>query len=151
VISDVKEMILMNKHTILLVVFLVSFTLSAEAQIVVIANKSVSEKELSQEEILDIYTLNRSRWDSGQRIRVFDFKSPRKLRKSFYKYLDLSKDELQIIWLRKQFTGKGMPPEVLGSEQDIVAKIARTPGAIGYVSRNLVRKTGDVRILASVR
>ena len=43
-------------------------------------------------------------------------------------------------WKKLVFTGKGSMPESVNSEAELVALIAKTPGAIGYISAD---KVGD--------
>ena len=42
--------------------------------------------------------------------------------------------QFSIYWKRLIFTGKGTPPTSFASDEKVVAFVARTPGAIGYVS-----------------
>lgn len=50
-------------------------------------------------------------------------------------YLGGSADDLQAYYRTLAFTGRGSMPKVLGSDAEVVAYVARTRGAIGYVSR----------------
>jgi TonB family protein len=50
------------------------------------------------------------------------------------KYLGRSEDDLQTYYRTLVFTGKGSMPKELGSDAEVVAYVARTRGAIGYVS-----------------
>jgi TonB family protein len=49
-------------------------------------------------------------------------------------YLGISEDDLQTYYRTLVFTGKGSMPKELGSDAEVVAYVARTRGAIGYVS-----------------
>jgi ABC-type phosphate transport system substrate-binding protein len=51
--------------------------------------------------------------------------------------------EVQVYWQRKMSQGV-TPPPVRTSDEDVVTFVARTPGAIGYVS-------GDVALPDTVR
>ena len=46
----------------------------------------------------------------------------------------MSEDDLQSYYQTLLFTGRGSMPKVLGSDAEVVAYVARTQGAIGYVS-----------------
>ncbi|HYW37112.1 MAG TPA: TonB family protein [Terriglobales bacterium] len=49
-------------------------------------------------------------------------------------YLGMSEDDLQTHYRTLVFTGRGSMPKALGSDAEVVAYVARTRGAIGYVS-----------------
>ena len=49
-------------------------------------------------------------------------------------YLGKSDPALQAFYRSLVFTGKGSMPKALASDADVVAYVARTKGAIGYVS-----------------
>jgi len=49
-------------------------------------------------------------------------------------YLGVTEDDLQIYYRTLLFTGRGSMPKVLESDAEVVAYVARTRGAIGYVS-----------------
>jgi TonB family protein len=53
---------------------------------------------------------------------------------AFLEYLGISEDDLQTYYRTLVFTGKGSMPKELGSDAEVVAYVARTRGAIGYVS-----------------
>ncbi len=137
--------------TLLAVLLFAGFTAAASAQVVVIANKNVTEEKLSKKELLELYTLNQSRWEDGSRVVIFDLKKNDPVKQSFYEFIEIEQDELRKIWLRKQFTGKAVPPRVLDSEDDVLEHVATTPGAIGYVSLATAKKNKDVRIVSRIR
>lgn len=126
-------------------------TISARAQTVVIVNTSVpASASFTVDELMDVYTLNKSHWEDDSRITVFDLKHG-KSKTAFYKHIGMSEEELQRIWLRKQFTGKARPPRSLSSEEEIVDRVGRTPGAIGYVQSGAVKGNRNIRVVARIR
>ncbi|MCZ7555320.1 MAG: hypothetical protein M5R41_02805 [Bacteroidia bacterium] len=124
--------------------------MDATAQTVVIVHSSVSTKNLGSKELMDIYTLNTSRWESGTRINVFELKSGR-AKEAFHEFIGMSEEELKKIWLRKQFTGKARPPRSVPTEEALIDLVAETEGAIGYVSERSLKSGKDVRIVARIR
>ncbi|HOJ04870.1 MAG TPA: hypothetical protein PK916_12805 [Bacteroidota bacterium] len=134
-------------HRAMLAALLLCAPLALRAQMVVITHASVPVKSISVRELLDVYTLNQSRWDDGTRITVVDVKSG-KGRDAFFEYIGMSPEEMQRIWLRKQFTGKARPPRSVGSEEDVVDLVAATEGAIGYVNERALKSGKSVRIIA---
>jgi ABC-type phosphate transport system substrate-binding protein len=49
-------------------------------------------------------------------------------------YLGKSDSALQTYYRSLVFTGKGSMPKALGSDAEVAAYVAKTKGAIGYVS-----------------
>jgi ABC-type phosphate transport system substrate-binding protein len=133
-----------------LVLLLGISSFSLQAQTVVITNPSVPSSSISAKELLDVYTLNKAHWDDGSRITVFDLKGG-KAKEAFYEHLGMSEQELQRIWLRKQFTGKARPPRSVSNEDDVVHMVGRTPGGIGYVSERAAAGNKNVRIVARIK
>ena len=63
-------------------------------------------------------------------------------------YLDKSSEELLIYYQGLAFTGKATMPKQLNSDEEVVAYVAKTKGAIGYV--NTATDTTTVKLLAVV-
>ena len=57
----------------------------------------------------------------------------------------MSREDMQRIWLRKQFSGRALPPQTVYSEEEILERVASVPGAIGYLAADKV--TDRVRVL----
>ncbi|MCP1674137.1 hypothetical protein J2T57_001239 [Natronocella acetinitrilica] len=53
--------------------------------------------------------------------------------------------QLRSAWDRQVFSGSGRSPVTVSSEQEMLARVATTRGAIGYVRRELV--DGQVQII----
>lgn len=123
--------------------------IDAQAQVAVIAHKSVASGTLDNSSLLDMFTLNTKNWNDGGKITVIDFKNDSPARSRFYAALGTSFSEMQKTWLRKQFSGKAQPPLLLASDDEILSKVASTPGAIGYVSADKVSK--EVKVLATLK
>jgi hypothetical protein len=123
---------------------------TAHAQVVLIAHKSTPAATLDNSSILDIFTLNTKSWSDGGKITLLEIKGDSPAKTKFYAALGTSFVEMQRLWLKKQFSGKGLPPTGIGSEQELIEKVASTPGAVGYVSADNA-KNPNVKILATIR
>lgn len=139
----------MKKLIILTMLFVISVSAITSAQVSVIANKSVSETEISKSKLLEIYSLSSNKWKSGEKIIVFDLKSEGKTKNDFYSFIGKSADELKKVWMRAQLTGEGTAPKSLGSEYEILEKVAGTSGAIGFVSSDKVNSS--VKVLLTIK
>ncbi len=120
----------------------------AGEKIYIIVNKNVPEKKIEKESAIDIFTLNRQHWSDGTKIVPVDYKGNNELKTKYYEYLGISYQNMQKIWLKKQFSGKATPPATYKSEEEIIDEVGSTPGAVGYVSTSKLNK--DVRIVAVI-
>lgn len=134
------------KNTILLFVAIILFILPVNAQVSVVANKSVGET-INASKLANIYSLTITKWSDGSKIIVFDNNSDTK--NNFYK--ELGKDQLSLKkeWMKKQLTGEAKAPESLGSDDDVINKVSSTPGAIGFVKSSSV--TGNVKVILELK
>lgn len=141
----------MKLFSVILILFFIATAseLCAQSQIAIIANKSVKEGSISKSTLIDIFTLNKSFWSNGSKITVVDLRGESSMKERFYDFLGFSYSEIQKLWLKRQFSGKSMPPIACRTEKEIVEKVASTPGAIGYVS--LKNATKEVTILAKIQ
>lgn len=82
------------------------------------------------------------------RVVVFDLKPAGEVREAFYKLLGKTPSRMKSIWLKKLLMGEGDPPAALPSEEEVLKKVAATPGAIGFVGKAKV--TPEVRMIVIV-
>lgn len=139
----------MKRISILLFVAFLACAASAYAQVAVIVNKSVPVSSLNSAKVEDIYSLTTKTWDNGTKIVVFDQKADNNVKSSFYSFVGKSAAEMKKVWMRVQLSGEGKAPEALSSDDEVIKKVASTPGAIGYVSADKV--TGDVKVVATIK
>ncbi len=104
---------------------------------------------ITKAQLLDLYTGDIKEWDNGEPIILIDLKPKTDIKLMFYDFLGKSASRMKSIWMRNMLTGEGKPPEAMGSQEDLLQKVASTPGAIGYIDNNLV--TGDVITLTVIR
>jgi len=133
---------------IFFIVFLFFIIVKSNAQVAVIANKSVPLEHISETILLDIYSGDIKWWDNGDPVIVFDLAQKTEVKSTFYKYLGKSTSRMKSIWLKKMLSGEGEPPEALKSEEEMLKIVGKTIGAIGFISKNKV--VPEVKVLALV-
>ena len=126
------------KIAIATIIFLFSWAEASFSQVAVIAHKSVPVDTIKKSELLDFYTADIKKWINGDKVIVNDLKPKGEVKKIFYKFLGKTPSRMKSIWLRNMLSGEGDPPEALKSEEDMLQKIAATPGAIGFLSHTKV-------------
>ena len=76
-------------------------------------------------------------WPGGPPVRVFVLPDSDPLSDRFYReQLGMYSYVLRAAWDRMVFTGTGFAPTIVRSEEEMRERVSRTPGAIGYVSKN---------------
>ena len=133
----------------LTILVLLLSTAASLAQIAVIAHQSCPADTIEKRELLDFYTGDILKWSDGQLAVVFDLKPRGEVKKLFYKFLGKSASRMKSIWLKKMLAGEKDPPQSLKSENEILDKVAATPGALGFVSKTAV--TSKVKVLAIIQ
>lgn len=110
------------------------FTCLKVEAIQIISHKSVSQKALTNSQLRRIYAIRQVRWDDNTPITVFVLPSNHEVHKKFtQENLNILPYKLERIWNKLTFSGLGVAPTVVASEAELVAAVASTPGAIGYL------------------
>lgn len=119
---------------------------SVNPSIEVIIHPGVTERAVSRASVRSIFGMRLLRWSDGTPIRVFVLEDQHPIHRAFCKeVLDIYPYQLRQSWDRLVFSGIGQAPTEVASEEEMLARVASTPGAIGYLPR---RKTHDrVRLL----
>jgi hypothetical protein len=99
----------------------------------VIANSSVGTSSASAGDIKDVFLLDKDSLGGSHVEPVLAKGGP--AHEAFLKdYLGKNDAALQAFYRSLVFTGKGSMPKSLGSDAEVVAYVAKTKGAVGYVS-----------------
>jgi ABC-type phosphate transport system substrate-binding protein len=107
----------------------------AEDSVAVITSPDRDEPALSRAKLQAIYLMRVRQWPDGTPIRVFVLPESSAVHDRFareklgtYPYI------LRRAWDRLVFTGGGLAPEVVYSEEEMRQKVLNSKGAIGYLS-----------------
>lgn len=118
-------------------VFLVAAGLTGYAMaggVKVIANLSVKADAISANELKSVYLEEKISLGDGTHVQPVLEKGGPVHEMFVQKFLGQSEDDLQMYYRTLVFSGKGSMPKALSSDEEVVAYVARTRGAIGYVS-----------------
>jgi hypothetical protein len=101
----------------------------------IVVNKSVTASDYSVTDVRAIFTMKKTAWLNHRQIKVYTLPDNNPLHKDFVKNnLHMFVHQLRRIWDRITYSGTGFTPIELGSEQEMVEKIANTPDSIGYLN-----------------
>ena len=100
----------------------------------VIANPSVKADSVSADELKSVFLEETSSLRDGSHVEPVLAKGGAAHEAFVKDYLGKSDAALQTYYRSLVFTGKGSMPKMVGSDAEVVAYVAKTKGAIGYVS-----------------
>ena len=126
----------MKRITILLLacVAVLFATAIQAAEVKIIANPSVGASSVSANELKRVFLLEKNALDDGSRVEPVVAKGGSTHEAFLREYLSKTDSALQTYYRSLVFTGKASMPKTLGSEAEVAAFVAKTKGAIGYVS-----------------
>jgi ABC-type phosphate transport system substrate-binding protein len=103
------------------------------ADLKVIANPSVGASSVSADELKNVFLITKTSLSDGSHVEpVLEKGGP--THEAFIKeYLGKSDAALQTYYRSLVFTGKASMPKTLGADAEVVAYVAKTKGAVGYV------------------
>jgi TonB family protein len=114
---------------------MISVSLTAFAgDIKLIANSSVKADTISAGELRRVFLEESNSLGDGTHVEPILEKDGAVHQAFLREYLGRTDDDLQTYYRVLVFTGRGSIPKNLGSDAEVVAYVARTRGAIGYVS-----------------
>jgi len=119
---------------------------SANAEVVVVGNKSSSVQSLSAKQAKDLFLGKSLKLPSGRKAEVVDLPVGDPVRVEFYtKVIHKNPSQIKAYWAKRIFTGRGTPPKSLDSQSAVVNWVSGGPGRIGYVDSSAV--SGKVTVL----
>lgn len=113
--------------------------------VLLIANKDVPVSSLSGNDIKSVFLGKKTRWENEQKIHFVISDIDDVHHKFLQTYIKRTPAQYSRYWKKLVFTGKGRKPKSFKTDQGVVGYVARTSGAIGYVSADAV--TEDVKVL----
>lgn len=111
----------------------------AFAEMVVIVSASNANYGLDQIDIEQIYLGKKSVFPDGTKAVPVDQDESSNVRTTFNdKVLGKTNSQLKAYWSRRVFTGKGTPPQQVGSDADVVKLVSENANLVGYVNASAV-------------
>jgi len=124
----------------------ITWAQSPEPVMAVIAHPATPEDSIPRASLRAILGMRLQRWPGETPVKVFVLADEVPEHATFSKsVLQVFPQQLRMAWDRQVFSGQGQYPEVVASPQEMLARVASTPGAIGYVKASEV--TPNVRVL----
>ena len=123
------------KRLMFITLFSALFVIAARAaDYQIIAHPDCGAASLSKEDAKSILLGNKGKWDSGAVIKLAVLAGGPIHDKVINDFTARTADQFDKYWKKQVFTGKGVMPEALADDAAMVAYVAKTPGAFGYVA-----------------
>ncbi len=132
--------------TVLLVAMAHAQTPAPDPAMVAIAHPATSDETILRASLRAIFGMRLQKWPGDTPVKVFVLRDEAPEHATFSKsVLQVFPQQLRMAWDRQVFSGQGQYPEQVGSTQEMLSRVAATPGAVGYVKASEV--TPNVRVL----
>jgi len=90
-------------------------------------------------QLTNIFGMSQRTWSDNSTIKVFVLPEENPLSSIFCKQtLNILPLSLRSKWNRQVYSGTGQAPEELNSVDEMKARIVNTPGAIGYLPKEMI-------------
>ena len=109
----------------------------ANAGILIVANKSVQAESIKKAELKDIFLGNTIKWGDKSKINIVVQKNSDAHDEFVKEVTRKSASQFRNYWKKMVFTGKGSSPKSFDKSDELLAYIAATDGAIGYIAANV--------------
>ena len=129
-------------------IILIATASAMASDIRIIANASVGAATISSDELKGVFLATKSSLSDGSHVEPVLAKGGPAHEAFLKEYLGKTDAALQTYYRSLVFTGKGSMPKTAASDAEVAAVVAKTKGAIGYVSSGAVGagvKTLDVK------
>jgi ABC-type phosphate transport system substrate-binding protein len=117
---------------------------AAATDVAVVTSTARKGTQLSVKEVRNIFLGRTKVWNDGTRIRVAVLSSGETHTRFLKALVDRSPLQFRRYWRKIVFSGKGLAPRIFDTEARLLAYVAATEGAIGYLSRTTVNGTVHV-------
>lgn len=105
-----------------------------KAEVVIIVNPSVAVSGISKNELKEIFTGKQVTWDDGQAVKPALLTKGEAHEEFIRDFVGKTTNQFTTYWRKMIFTGQGIQPRTFETSPEVIDYIAKTPGAIGYVS-----------------
>ena len=125
----------------ILIAALLAASGSAVAGVVAIVNKANTTADKAT--IGQLYTIAAKSWSDGSAAKLYDVSADAEREAFCQAYTGKSAGAIKSTWAQAVFSGRGVPPKVLGSDDEVKSEVAKDKNAVGYVNESSV--DGSVR------
>jgi ABC-type phosphate transport system substrate-binding protein len=120
----------------LFTVLVVAVPVAASSQgFKIVANEANASDAISKQELSNVFMKKKNTWSDGLPVLPVDQAADSATRHGFSRVIfGRDASAIKTYWQRQIFSGKGVPPPEMGSDDAVLSYVREHPGAIGYVS-----------------
>ncbi|MFZ5571906.1 MAG: hypothetical protein ACOZF0_16020 [Thermodesulfobacteriota bacterium] len=116
-----------------------------DAGVLVVGNKTLPFDTLSRVDLVDFFKQTKTMWNQEIAINITLLQEGETHRRFIWQYFRKTPSQYNRYWKKLVFSGKGRTPMMFRTEKDLMAHVALTRGAIGYISETT--KPAGVKII----
>ena len=113
----------------------------------IIANTSVAKDKISTKEVVKIYKGKLTLWDDGTTVKASYPTEGKSSEWFFGTLIEAKPGKFKKYWLKKLFSGSGIPPTKFNTSEAIVDYVGKTKGAIGVVPASFKDKMEGCKVI----
>ncbi|WP_157470895.1 hypothetical protein [Colwellia sp. PAMC 20917] len=142
----INKDLVISQILIRLMVLVIFIGSPATHAVEVITNITTDTVSITTTQLRRIYSMRQTKWANGLPITIFVLSSTNPTHQKFCKdTLRLFPYQLDRIWDKLTFSGMGISPTVVLSEEELIEAVKSTTGAIGYIEN--ISEVSDVNLL----
>ena len=105
---------------------------AAEAQMSVIVGPSSSYAP-TQAEVVKIFRGSMTTWSDGTKVQIVDQASTAVGEQFYSQVIGATSNSVRRVFIELVLSGQASKPKSVGSDAEVKAAVAATPGAVGYI------------------
>ena len=123
----------------------------AQAGFVVVVNATNPASSITRSQLAALFTKKEQSWSNGTPAFPVDLPADDPTREAFTESVHgKSPQAIRAYWQQQIFSGRDVPPPERGSDEEVLAYVRSTVGAVGYV-RPTARLGPGVKVLGLAR
>jgi ABC-type phosphate transport system substrate-binding protein len=135
----------MSRFILVLALFIGCTAFVRADDAVFIVNPQGADASMTPDSLKAVLLGNKTKWEAGGLIKLAVLTTGPLHARVIQDHTQRSADQFDKYWKKLVFTGKGFMPMQAADEAALVDYVAKTPGALGYVSASAV--TDRVKVL----
>lgn len=130
---------------LLFILLALSFSAPLHAEPVAIAHSGEAHTALQRKTLRAAFGMTLQAWPDGKPVTVFVFRDDATLHQQFCrKVLGVLPYTLRRNWDRLLFSGAAQAPITVQTSQEMLYRVATTPGAVGYIEKELTNDSVSI-------
>jgi len=122
---------------------------AVNADMLVVVGKNSPLQSLNENEVSNIFLAKTNYLKSVGRVTPLELVQERNRSEFYIKISGKNPAQINSYWTTLIFTGKGKPPKVINSLEDLLKELTSNPGAVAYLPNDQL--TSQLRVVYTVR